>query len=588
MKNACALLLTFGLLIVAEGVRLSASPRNVFLSFNGSSAVVVGQSSTLAEGSGPLTVSAWVRPAASGTAMSFVSKMSGSTVQWALGRDKSDRMTFVMTTGTGPARMATAANPTSDLNWHHVAGVFDGAKLSLYVDAVSAAAPVPLSGSIASWHFAVCVGGSWNPATATCGGGPFLNGSLDEVRIYRRALSQAEIQATKDVELAGNEAALAASYNLNDGGGQIAYDLALGYHAVLGSTLGADASDPVWVGTGPDTTRPIALVTFPTSGTPVVGQVVLTSISFDNVGVVGVQYRLDGVNFGPEATTSPFSVTLDSVSLSPGSHTIAAVARDAAGNRSVAYNIAFMTGAPPTKGCLNQNLGNGWTCTDSNAVSGNPGPTVSLRPSQWTAVPAHALILVFTDAEMYSGDGTMNCTDNAGNLFTRAPMGNAKIYNQGNYVRGVSYWYVLDARAKTDYQASCTFTTTGVISDLDMGLMVFRQASGRASAGLDSYIPWAEGNSGSAPCPCEMVPGGQTLTVGVAGALIIGGGNMNGYPSRIDAPFVGVDGDHYNPFLAYFTTAATTSVAGAFRLRWYESLAQNGMASTMFAFRPAP
>jgi hypothetical protein len=152
----------------------------------------------------------------------------------------------------------------------------------------------------------------------------------------------------------------------------------------------------------------------------------------------------------------------------------------------------------------------------------------------------------------------------------------------------VSYWYVLDAKPKTDYQASCTFTTAGVISDLDMGLMVFKQASGKASPGLDSYIPWAEGNSGPAPCPCEMVPGGQTLTVGVAGALVIGGGNMNGYPTRIDAPFVGVDGDHFNPFLAYFTTAATSNAPGTFRLRWYESLAQNGMASTMFAFRPAP
>jgi hypothetical protein len=138
------------------------------------------------------------------------------------------------------------------------------------------------------------------------------------------------------------------------------------------------------------------------------------------------------------------------------------------------------------------------------------------------------------------------------------------------------------------YQVHCTFASTGVISDLDMGLMVFKQTSGKASPGLDTYIPWSEGNSDAGPCPCEMVPGGQTLVVNYAGALIIGGGNMNGAPTRIDAPFVGVDGDHYNPFLTYFTTAATSSAPGSFRLRWFESLASNGMASTMFAFRPAP
>ena len=446
------------------------------------------------------------------------------------------------------------------------------------------------SGAIVSSHFGVCLGSTWNTATSLCTGGPFFNGSLDEVRIYRRALPQVEIQSTKDVELVGNESGLAAYYNLNDAGGQVAYDLALGYHGVLGNSLAADSSDPVWVGTGPDTTKPIALVTFPTSTDAVTTQITVTSLAIDNVGVVGVQYKLDGANFGPEVTTAPFSVTLDPAPLAPGSHTITAIARDAAGNRSVGYDVSFMTGVTANDhGCYNQYLGNGWTCIDSNAGSGAPGPTEYLRPYYDSPVPAHAMILVFTDAEMFSGDGTMSCADNAQNVFTKAPMGNATIYNQGNYVRSVSYWYVLDAKAKASgYQAHCTFTSTGVISDLDMSLMVFKQANGKASPGLDTYIPWAEGFSAPGPCPCEMVPGGQTLAVNYAGDLIIGGGNMNGSPTRIDAPFVGVDGDHYNPFLTYFTTAATSSAPGTFRLRWFQSLASNGMASTMFAFRPAP
>ena len=592
MKNVLAIWLTAGLVVFGEAAHLSAAPKAVYLTFNGTqSAVLASNSTTLGEGSVSLTVSAWVRPAVLGTAMIFVSKMSGASVQWVLGRDRTNHMLFAVMNAAGQVRSASAASATTDLNWHHVTGVFDGAKVSLYVDGVSAAISPALAGPIASAHFGVCLGSSWNAAGGVCTGGPFLNGSLDEVRIYLRALPQAEILATLDAELTGRESGLAAYYNLNDASGQVAYDLAAGFHGVLGSSLAANSADPVWVGSGPDSTKPIAIVTFPTSAEAVSSQVTITSLALDNDGVVGVQYKLDGANFGPEVTLPPFSVTLDPAPLAAGSHTIAAIARDAAGNRSVGYNISFITGGNPNKasGCFNQSLGNGWTCIDSNAVSATAGPTVALGLFNGSAVPAHSLILVFVDADMDSGDGTMACRDNGQNVFTRAPMGAATINNAAHTVRAVSYWYVLDAKAKASgYQASCTFTTSGVIQDLDMSVMVFKHASGLPSPGIDTFIPWAEGNSGPGPCPCEMVPGGQALVVNHAGDLMIGGGNMNGAPTRIDAPFVGVDGDHVHVFLTYFTTAATSGAPGSFRLRWYEDRAQDGMASTMFAFRSAP
>jgi hypothetical protein len=232
----------------------------------------------------------------------------------------------------------------------------------------------------------------------------------------------------------------------------------------------------------------------------------------------------------------------------------------------------------------------GWTCIDSNAVVATGGPTVSLSLFHGAVVPAHSLILVFVDADMDLGDGIMSCSDNALNVFTRAPMGNATISNGAHTVRAVSYWYVRDAKVKASgYRASCTFTTSGIIQDMDMSVMVFKHASGLPSLGLDGYVPWAEGNSAPGPCPCEMVPGGQALVVNQPGELIIGGGNMNGAPTRIDAPFIGIDGDHIHSYLTYFTTAGTSRAPGTFRLRWYEDMSQNGMASTMFAFRsPTP
>jgi hypothetical protein len=52
----------------------------------------------------------------------------------------------------------------------------------------------------------------------------------------------------------------------------------------------------------------------------------------DNVGVVGVQFKMDDVNYGPELTSSPFSVTWDTRTVTNGCHIVTAVARDATGN----------------------------------------------------------------------------------------------------------------------------------------------------------------------------------------------------------------------------------------------------------------
>ena len=48
--------------------------------------------------------------------------------------------------------------------------------------------------------------------------------------------------------------------------------------------------------------------------------------------MAGVQFRLDGTNFGAEDTTAPYSIAWDTTSSSNGSHTLTALARDGAGN----------------------------------------------------------------------------------------------------------------------------------------------------------------------------------------------------------------------------------------------------------------
>ncbi|HYL22982.1 MAG TPA: Ig-like domain-containing protein, partial [Burkholderiales bacterium] len=66
-------------------------------------------------------------------------------------------------------------------------------------------------------------------------------------------------------------------------------------------------SNPVTVTVFNDTTPPSVSITSPADGSTVSGTVTLAANATDNVGVVGVQFQIDGNNFGPEATAAPYS-----------------------------------------------------------------------------------------------------------------------------------------------------------------------------------------------------------------------------------------------------------------------------------------
>jgi hypothetical protein len=100
-------------------------------------------------------------------------------------------------------------------------------------------------------------------------------------------------------------------------------------------------SAPVWVtqtsgsGSG-DTTLPT--VSASESGTS--GTITLSATASDNVGVSKVEFYVDGALKGTD-TTAAYSMTLDSTTLTNGSHTLTAKAYDAAGNVATSSAVAF-------------------------------------------------------------------------------------------------------------------------------------------------------------------------------------------------------------------------------------------------------
>src|SRR5439155_147727 len=84
-----------------------------------------------------------------------------------------------------------------------------------------------------------------------------------------------------------------------------------------------------------DTTPPAVALTAPTSGVTASGTgFAVSATATDNVGVLGVQFTLDGLNLGAEDTIAPYVISWNTTTATNGSHVLAAVARDSAGHRT--------------------------------------------------------------------------------------------------------------------------------------------------------------------------------------------------------------------------------------------------------------
>ena len=123
-----------------------------------------------------------------------------------------------------------------------------------------------------------------------------------------------------------------------------------------------------------DTTAP----TVSASETGTSGTITFTATATDNVGVTRVEFYVDGLLKGTD-TTSPYSLALDSTTLTNGSHSLVAKAYDAANNVGTSTAVSFTTSntSTGTELILNGGFESGvtsWTQTTGviGAFTGQP------------------------------------------------------------------------------------------------------------------------------------------------------------------------------------------------------------------------
>lgn len=256
------------------------------LSFDGTNdSVTVPDASSLDLTTG-MTLEAWVKP-----------RVASSGWRSAILKERPGGLTYALYPRNGAGAPNAAAGST-DVNgpsalrigaWSHLAATFDGTSLRLYVNGAQVAKEVrPTSLPVSSGPLKLGGNSIW---------GEWFDGTLDDVRVYNRALTASEVQSDRDLPIGG-------------------------------------ASPPP-----PDDTAPQVAITSPADGATVSGVVTVTAGASDNLGVAGVRFKLDGASLGTEDTTSPYSVSWDARGLSSRSHKLEAVALDAAGNSAVSPRV---------------------------------------------------------------------------------------------------------------------------------------------------------------------------------------------------------------------------------------------------------
>src|SRR5262245_407194 len=168
------------------------------LVFNGGSFVTVPNAASL-NLTTAMTLESWVFPTATPTNWSTVlmKEQPGHLVYTLYAGSPANRPNVYFNVSNNSSGERGIAGPSAlPLNtWSHLAATYNGSTLTLYVNGALVVSQA-FSGSIFTSTGALRIGGNgvW---------GEYFTGRIDEVRVYNRTLSQAEIQADMNTAVGG-------------------------------------------------------------------------------------------------------------------------------------------------------------------------------------------------------------------------------------------------------------------------------------------------------------------------------------------------------------------------------------------------
>jgi hypothetical protein len=311
------------------------------LSFNGSNARVTIPHSTSLNLTAGMTFEAWVNPS--------VSRSAWGDILW-----KADAIYFLEGTSPSSGRPAAGARSGSGWvdaygpsalpvnTWTHLAATYDGSFVRLYVNGVQVASAAR-TGDLATSTLPLFIGGNTYY-------GYYFAGLIDDVRVYNRALTPAQIQADMNTPVGAplvtsNGCDLNNDSVVNSADVTLAVDMTIGAIPCTASLLGAGVCNAALVqrvvnGALGDSCGAIV----PPPPPPAPRTVTLTWNPSSTTGVVGYNVFRGTVSGGPYTLITPTRVTgtsyVDSSVVNGQTYYYVVTAVDSSNNQSVYSNQA--------------------------------------------------------------------------------------------------------------------------------------------------------------------------------------------------------------------------------------------------------
>jgi len=208
MKNIILTIIIISIFVISK-----LNAQNYSLNFDGTNDKVVIPNNIVLNTLNEITVEAWINANEwkpqhwAGTIVGKDGDASSVSTGFVLRAGNNGILSFVLT----PGWLEVTSLPIMKTGkWYHVAGVYDGANVKLYINGVLQSSKEKTD-QITNSNFDLLIGES--PGFS----GRVFNGKIDEVRIWNIARTQSEIQQNMSESLLGNELGLVAYYNFDDG-----------------------------------------------------------------------------------------------------------------------------------------------------------------------------------------------------------------------------------------------------------------------------------------------------------------------------------------------------------------------------------
>lgn len=174
-----------------------------------------------------VTFEGWVKVNAFKLAFPYISSVMGIEVgdnnsamlRFGDGNLANNKLQFILSFGSAQVKLNTVTTFNTN-TWYHIAATYDGSAMKIYVNGILDAS-VPASGNFTA-NGILYLARNYDNSRA-------LNGSLDEFRVWKRALTATEILAN-NCTVPANAPALEANWKMNEGSGIGALDATTNTH----------------------------------------------------------------------------------------------------------------------------------------------------------------------------------------------------------------------------------------------------------------------------------------------------------------------------------------------------------------------